>query len=188
MHMPLPSPQDRKDKQPGFDRRTALYSPLLWVMTWVIRAALMARLACDGTMRRRLLSEAATPEPHPAFMSNRKMRRAKAACLRRAIRFIRKWGHMRRINPEDYAPHFFSHMTYVAAMPKDRTPNQFREYYARQSGLGRAYVFGLSAAHHIAIVIDGCADAITQQTTTALTNLWGQFPLALAAPTDPAPP
>lgn len=184
MQSPLPSTSHRKAprsgvKTSGYDTGLMrVYGPVLWLMGWFMRMA-VRRIRSEFTF------EAAQEPPQKSY--NRQLRRARASCLRRAARFMRKWG--KPVNPKYYTPRAYAHYAYVAAMPKHWTVAQFRENYARDTGLGRLRVFGLSAAHEITSVLTGTGQyGCLAQLRAVFSALLGTSPLSLAAPADPVPP
>ena len=141
MQRPVPVTPNRKDIDPGFYRRMCLYAPFVWMAMWVVRFGVRAGIVSPDVFG------AYQPETsRPGFHRNRNLRRAMAACLRRAARCRRKHG---RINPEDYTPRAYAHLPYVVMMDKTLTAGQFYERYLRDSGYSRVQAYGLDAAHRI---------------------------------------
>lgn len=135
---------------------TALYAdtgaPLsvLRLVQWVMLQCMMQAIAFGGQMFGRHKTPEQPAPISPAMPMNRQLRRAQMACLRR---FDRHMLRGRTQGLETYMPKAYVYLAARKFAPQDITRTRFKELYARESGFGRACVFGLTAAHEITVVI-----------------------------------
>ena len=176
MPRPLPSAPHQEELAPGLYRRLGFYAPFVWAALWVIRWSRKAGMA-PQVISKPMIPIRGLHRP----MLARKLRRAQACGLRR----VRRHRLKRKIHDtSDDVPRDYIYLYYVKTMDKSLTVNQFMERFIRDTPISRVKCYGLDAAHNIAAFIAELPNRIAG----LLGNTFGETPLNLAAPADPAPP
>ncbi|MGJ8563920.1 MAG: hypothetical protein ACSHXY_10250 [Alphaproteobacteria bacterium] len=163
MHPAAPIAPSTQVTPSAFYADTGAPLSVLRLVQWVMLQYVMQAIAFGGQMFGRQKAPEQTAPISPAMPMNRQLRRAQMACLRRFDRHMLR-GRTQAL--ETYMPKAYVYLAARKLAPQDITRTRFKEFYARESGLGRACVFGLTTAREITAVIAEAFGSITG-------GLWG---------------